>query len=304
MFFFTLIACMKQADNPTPAQDTAMQKEQLYLDLDSEKDNIMAFIKTRGSLNPEDEIVYYWDGFIYNSKFADPESTPVTSYYSDPILRFEGFNIARFEQVSDTEYQMLTREITVYKNLQGKIIDCWSNARIGVSPSEAVPVVHVQNDPVNFYLGAGGYREMGDMIAWNMEVLLSYPSPLDFDEHREFSAGRTYQSVELFDFFSNRSDLENPDLDTVPVYISWSRVGQYLPWMKAGQKDGFLIYHAQGYKVPEGFDGLPEDLKDWTLANAPEYQHPPESAINGSNMTSWRYMDKILTEGTYPVECE
>ena len=91
MFIFALIACMKQAEKPVLTQDTAVEKEQLYLDLDTEEDNITAFIKTRGSLNPDDEIVYYWDGYIYSSKFADPDSPPTTSYYSDPILRFEGF---------------------------------------------------------------------------------------------------------------------------------------------------------------------------------------------------------------------
>ena len=179
-----------------------------------------------------------------------------------------------------------------------------THRKVGVSPSENVRVIHVENDPVNFVLSGSSYRELGDTIAWNMEMFLSYPTPVDFDDYPLYSASRTYQSIELFDFFSQRSDLENPELDTVPVYLSWSRVGQYLPWMNAGQEEGSLVYHAQGYKVLEGFEGLPEDLKEWTMNNAPEYLHAPLQDNWGSNMTSWRYMDKLLNDGTYNAECD
>lgn len=274
------------------------------LDLTDPKDNTKAFIKMRGSLDETEEVVFYWHGYIYNKETADPFATPETSYFSSPILEFEGFNIARFEKLNDTEYQMLSREITVYKNTFGTIIDCFDNNRIGVSPAQFVPVAHVKNDPVNFVVGESYYKELGDIIAWDMDLFLSYPSPLPVDEYPAYSAGNTYQSVEIFDFYSQRSDLEDPTQNSVPVHLTWVRHGQYLPWMQAGQKQGHLIYHAQGYKVPEGYEGLPEELKQWTEDHAPEYKHAPEYAINGPNVTSWRHMKSLLANGEYPSSCQ
>jgi hypothetical protein len=156
---------------------------------------------------------------------------------------------------------------------------------------------------VNFVVGESLYKEMGDLIVWDMDIFLSYTSPLPVDEYPMYSASNTYQSIELFDFYANRSDLEDPNQNSVPVHLSWVRNGQYLPWMQAGQKDGHLIYHAQGYKVLNGWDGLPEELKNWTEENAPEYKHAPEFAINGPNVTSWRYMKQLLDRNQYPDSC-
>ena len=146
---FIVTGCLKEEMSKATEEFVDSAEQEVVtepLDLETYEDNLKAFIKTRGSLNPEEEIVFYWDGYIYKHEFADPEAYPQTSYFSDPILRFEGFNIARFVELSDGEYQMLTREITVYKNLQGKIIDCWNNRKVGVSPSENVRVIHVQNE--------------------------------------------------------------------------------------------------------------------------------------------------------------
>ncbi len=274
------------------------------LDLSDPKDNVKAFIKMRGSLDETEEVVFYWHGYIYNRETVDPFASPDTSYFSSPILAFEGFNIARFEKINDTEYQMLSREITVYKDTFGNISNCFDNYRINVSPAQFVPVAHIKNDPVNFIVGESNYKELGELVAWDMDIFLAYPSPLPVDEYPAYSASNTYQSTELFDFYSHRADLEDPSQNSVPVHLTWVRYGQYLPWMQAGQKEGNLVYHAQGYKVLDGYEGLPEELKQWTEENAPEFKHAPEYAINGPNVTSWRYMKSLLAAGEYPAFCQ
>ena len=297
-----LLACMEN----TEVQESDSQNDEVQiepLDLSDPVDNTKAFAKMRGSLDPEEEVVFYWHGYIYNHEVEDSFAEPVTSYGASPILAFEGYNIARLEKLNDTEYQMISREITVYKNLFGQIIDCFDNFAINVDEPDYVPVVHVQNDPVNFVVGESLYKELGDLIVWDMDIFLSYTSPLPVDDYPMYSASNTYQSIELFDFYANRSDLEDPNQNSVPVHLSWVRNGQYLPWMQAGQKDGHLIYHAQGYKVLDGWDGLPEELKSWTEEHAPEYKHAPEFAINGPNVTSWRYMKKLLDRNQYPDSC-
>ena len=273
------------------------------LDLEVPEENTLAFVKMRGSLDETEEVVFYWHGYIYNQENVGPFEETTTSYFSSPILAFEGYNVARLEKINDTEYQMLSREITVYKNLFGEIIDCFDNYNVNATDPQFVPVVHVKNDPVNFVVGDSHYKEMGDYIVWDMDMFLTYPSPLSVEDYPEFSAGNTYQSIELFDFYSKRSDLENPSLNTVPVHLTWVRHGQYLPWMQVGQKEGRLIYHAQGFKVMNGWDGLPKELKSWTEENAPDFKTAPEATIYGSNTTSWRYMKRLLDNEEYPSSC-
>ena len=301
MFSILLWAC----DDVENHQSTKECADASYeISLEDPKENTEAFVKMRGSLDESQEVVFYWEGYIYNQERFDPLAPPQTSYGASPILAFEGYNIARFEKISDTEYQMLSREITVYKNLFGNITDCFDNFNINVEPPVYVPVVHIQNDPVNFVVGESVYKEFHDLIVWDMDIFLSYPSPLPVDDYPLYSASNTYQSIEMFDFYSKRSDLADPSQKSIPVHLTWVRHGQYLPWMQAGQKEGGLVYHAQGYKVMNGWAGLPEDLKEWTKANAPKFQHAPESTIDGSNVTSWRYMKTLLDHESYPSVCE
>lgn len=283
--------------------DPAGLSEVVPLDLTDADAMAMAFAKTRGSLNPEEEVIYYWTGLMYNRPRSAPEEFAGFDYGS-PMMRFEGFNIARFEPVSPGVFDMVTREINVYQNLNGDIIDCWYNGNIGAENPKPVPVVHVQNDPVNFQISGADAVEMGEHIIFPMEVVISYDSPLPIDDYAIYSAGNTYESTELFNFYTTRTALENPKNNSVPAHISWSRVGQYLPWMQAGQLDGNLVYHAQGMKLENGWDDLPEHLQDWVLEHAPEYRNAPTSIASTRNMTSWRYFKKLVDEGTYTGSCD
>ena len=290
------------SDSAVGFQDTGAV-EKLELDLDDSQANAEHFVRVRGSLDSDQDVFYYWSGYIYDQQDVDPYADAVTSW-RDPILRFDGFNVARFRSLGDGYYDMITRVVSLYRNLRGEIIDCWTNAFLGVEESEYVEVIHIQNDPVNFTVGEVDYVELGDLIAFRMEVPLTYPSPLPVEEYPEYSAGNTYQSTELFNFYTRRSDLENADLESVPAHISWTRVGQYLPWMKMGQRAGKLVYHAQGYKVMDGWEGLPADLREWVESNAPEFAEAPAYLSFGDNMTSWRYFDKLMSEGLYDSACE
>jgi hypothetical protein len=255
----------------------------------------------RGSLNPDDEVVFYWKGHIYAVQDADPFASPISEYPS-PILKFEGFNVARFEPTSDG-IRMISREMSVYRNAFGSIIDCWDNGVLNPVEPALVPVVHVWNDPVNFTLGGGNAQKMGEQVVWTTEVMLRYPSPLPVDEFPEYSAGNTYESAEMFNFYSMNEDLNNPELDSVPVTISWSRVGQFLPWMQMGQTPGKLVYHTFGRKLMGGVDELPEDLKAYVMDKAPQFMEAP-AVDTYPNDTSWRVFKQLVESGDYSPACE
>jgi hypothetical protein len=290
-------------DPPSTAQpeERAIPKASLNLNLNLYQDNLTAWTKTRGSLDPEEEVVFYWHGHIFLDKDADPNG-PAVSDFPGPIMRFEGFNIARFVPVADG-IRMISREIAVYKNLQGEIIDCWYNGVLGTASPAAVPVVHVLNDPVNFTVSGGNPNVMGDKVVWTLEVMLAYPNPLSPATYPLFSAGNTYESSEMFNFYSTLEDINDPDQNSIPVTISWSRVGQLLPWMRAGKTQGKLIYHTYGEKVLDGFDGLPQHLKDYVMEHAPEYSHAPDYDTS-PNTTSWRYFKKLIDSGEYDSSCQ
>ena len=187
---------------------------------------------------------------------------------------------------------MISREVSVYKDLYGNIIDCWDNSVLKPETPQDVPVVHVWNDPVNFTISGGNGVKVGEQVVWTTEVFLNYPSPLPVESISGIFCGNTYQSSEIFKFFSQWEDLNDPTQNSVPVTLTWSRVGQYLPWMQMGQQPGKLVYHTHGFKVMDGFDGLPQALKDFVLERDPKFQFAPDTDVS-PNETSWKVFKKF-----------
>lgn len=299
LLFAALLGCAPEASAPEP--ESPAERPHEPLDLDDPDDNLHGFLKSRGSLDPDEDVVFYWTGTIYLAQDVDPLAAPENDF-PGPILRFEGFNIARFEPVADG-VRMISREIALYQDLQGNVVDCWNNARLGTDDPGMVPVVHVQNDPVNWTLGGGEYEELGGRIVWKTEMQLAYPSPMSVAAYPEYSASNTYQSLEMFNFFAERADLEDPTLDSAPVTISWSRVGQLLPWMRPGQSTDKLVYHTHGAKLLGGYEELPAALRGWVEANAPEYATAPATDAS-PNITSWRWFKSLLDSGAYTPTCD
>lgn len=279
------------------------------LDLRSAKDNLYAWRKTRASLNPQEDVIFYWQGYIYNLQDKDPSRFPSGGYNLDfetPLFKFEGFNVARFAEDGGGGYYMLSREVSVYEDPNtGEILNCWENPLLPGKPSQSV--MHVANDPVNFGVGEVNYTELGDQISFFSDVLLAYRSPLaGQNEFTPFSASDVYQSNELFNFYVNREDLEDTAIQSAPVSISWTRVGQYLPWMQMGDQPGKLIYHVRGYKVIKGLEALPPQLLEWTIDVAgPKFLSSPETVPQGyqPNATTWRVFKEIAEAGAYSPTC-
>ena len=261
------------------------QKKVLY-NLDSAKDNMDAYIKLRASLDVKEEPVFYATGAVYG---YDPEKP------WKHLFDFEMYNIARVEKMgNDSGWRLITREMLVYKDIKtGEILKKWKNPWTG----EEVDVTPVWNDPVNqtflYRSFLVPFERLGNgRICLYNDVTLSYPSPLIKAEYPDNSRSDVYQGAEMFNFFMNEADLQNKKLKTINADISWTRFSDFLPWMKMGARPGNLLYQSRGYKVKRGWDGLPSNLKDFVLANNPEYQHAPETFVK-PNMTSWKYFKKL-----------
>lgn len=279
--FFTLIAL-------AVAITSFAQKKPLY-NLENAKDNMDAYVKMRASLDTSKESVFYATGKVYA---YDPEKPWKV------LFNFEMYNIARMQKMAcDSGWRLVTREMLVYKDPKtNEILKTWKNPWTG----EEVEVIPVWNDPVNQTFAYNSFivpfEKLGNgRVCLYNDVPLSYPSPLKKAEYPSNSRSDVYQGAELFNFFINEADLQNKKLNSVNADISWTRFSDFLPWMKMGALPGNLLYQSRGYKLKNGFDDLPQQLKDFVLANKPEYQFAPR-VFTKPNMTSWKYFKKVMDE--------
>lgn len=258
-------------------------------------DNFESFVRVRGSLDPTQESVYHWTGAIYAQEPEKP---------ARHLFDFEGYNIARTVIDAQGNCQLLTREMAVYRDPKThEILEKWQNPYT----QKRVNVLQVWNDPVNNLLpNQGGLspvdvQDLGDRASYNVDVFLTYPSPLPREAYPDFSQSDTYQGAELFNFYVDKEDLEDPALKSVPAEISWTRLGPWLPWMQMSDRQGQLVYHARGSKLEGGVQDLPRDIHNYVSDREPKFLHAPEQ-WSQPNETSWTYFKKRIDSGAYSVE--
>jgi len=259
-----------------------------------EQADLETFIKIRAALDPHQETVFWWTGRIY--AFIPGQKAQLW-------FDFEGYNIARALPCADG-YALLTREASFYQTPNGgPILEHWTCPLSG----QTVEVIHVWNDPVNQHfprLRADGTPfalplvdlGMGDLCL-PMDVFLAYPSPLPRAQFMRYSAGDLYQGGELFQFFVRQAELADPTCLSVPALLSWTRIGPWLPWMELGDTPGWLIYQCRGKKLSGGYAALPEPVREYVEAHAPQFATAPWEDT-GENETSWTYFLRQLKGGT------
>lgn len=291
VFAFLLLTTALACDSAQKAT-TAAKAQTSTLDLSKPEDNLAAFVKVRGSTNEEEEVFFYASGTIYSF---------ISGERDVPILGFEMYNVGKMKKV-DGGYHLLTREVGFYKDLKsGEIIEKWYNPWI----KDTCEVIQVWNDPVNqkFMLqserGLWGvpFQEHDDRVVMYSDIFLHYPSPLKVAEFPENSASDMYEAAELFQFFFSKKDLNNPALNSIPVEVSWTRVGPFLPWMRMGQRPGNLVYQCRGFKAtgPNAWQKMPAQMREYVLKHHPEFAHAPDT-FQTPNETSWTYFKKLKAQ--------
>ena len=283
---FIMASCTKTTSSE--AEHTG-EVASLNLNLDDPKDNMTAFVKVRGSLTDNEEVIYYANGKIYG--FVEGER-------DKPLMSFHMYNIARTVKTGENTYDLLTNEVLLYTDLEtGEVLETYENPYTG----ETVDVLHVWNSPVNQKFALEGrfgkwgvnHNKYGrDMLCMNADIFLAYPSPLTVKDYPENSQSDLYEASELFQFFFSEKDMNDPDKNSIDCTISWTRIGPWLPWLKMGQRQGNMVYQAAGYKLMEtDYDTMPAVLRDYVMANKPEYRHAP-TEYTSPNETSWTYFKK------------
>ncbi|WP_291724918.1 DUF1838 domain-containing protein [Bernardetia sp.] len=279
------------------------EQAQQSVNLEDDKQNFDAFMRIRSSVegldssNQAKESTYYWEGNIYS--FINGEK-------SKKLMGMKGFSMSRWIK-TDSSRQLLTREVALYTDPKtGEILEKMKNPFLDKN-ADSITVIHVWNNPVNqrfpYYINEKNpeesyvygipYSNLGeDMVCFYADIFLAYPSLITRKEFPNNVQSDLYQGAELFQFFVRKDDVENPMLTDIPATISWTRIGQWLPFMEMGDRDGNLVYQCRGYKILEGFEGLPQDVKGYVLEKQPIFQHAP-TEYTQPNETSWSYFKKV-----------
>jgi hypothetical protein len=201
------------------------------------------------------------------------------------------------DPVKGDGYRSVSREIMMYLDPEtNAVLDTWNNPFTG----EAVAVMHVANDPVNMRAvryeadaGEVSARRYGDMLAFGSEIPLFYDNPLggDFQQY----VGGTYHAMEIFNNFYPAKDLLETNRRVERSILGWTRVAQWLPWMRMGSKPGLMVINATGTSTFDAGE-IPDQLRAVLDERYPTYFQPPPLDDSRENETSWTVFRKALAE--------
>lgn len=266
------------------------------LDISDPEDALKVSRKiTCGTL--EDEIIRYavWEGQGYSRIMGERDRL---------LFKVVGVNTRQCRTVTDPErgdgYRSVSREVMLYLDPEsGEVLRSWTNPWTGVE----VDVMHVANDPVNMREPRFAYSKegvpikvdgkvVGSMFMTTSEVPLFYDNPLGGSYQQ--NVGGKYQAIELFNDYLDAQALLDSDNPVSPrLYLSWSRVSQWLPWMEMVGREGYMIFHTRGFSL-ESVDEMQPVLRAEIESNYPEYLSPPPTDDSRPNETSWTFFKKKL----------
>lgn len=261
------------------------------LDPTNPDDSLIIGRKVGCSTVDGEPITYWWHGNAYSRRQGERDKL---------LFKVEGMNIRACSTVNDPErgegYKLVSRELLLYKDAEtGEVLATWDNPWTG----ETVDVLHVANDPVNFTaykIGRDGKPSTfrGDFLGhrwWQTNTFpLWYPNPLASEYQAEI--GGTYHATEMFNFMGDTESLLDPETTTADVQVGWSRMSDWLPWMKMNGREGIIYMHTAGRKL-DSFDQLSDTMKAEIEKHYPDYDAPPPLDDPRRNETSWIYYKKV-----------
>ena len=252
------------------------------IDIDTPEGALMAMRKIQCSLVDGEPTVYFFEGNAFSRIPGERDRL---------LFSYQAFNVRACVSTPDGGFRIVSREALFYQDPRtGEVVDTWTNPWT----DEDVEVLHVANDPVNNGFAPEGRRgpfslgaTFADGTGWlRFEVPLFYTNPLGGD-YQEYVGG-TYQAIEMFTFFFDAADVASADDDVAEgTTVAWSRVAQWLPWMKMGGRVGYMVFSGAGKRLEGGYADLPADVRSVVEARYPAYTEPPPLDDDRPNATSW-----------------
>lgn len=228
------------------------------IDFKNPRWNRDAWARIQGDVNPENERICYAAGEVIGVRPGEKLK---------PLCGFETFLATRLVPQEDGTIRRLNKEVIYYTDLahdpgSRRMIDSWTNPWT----SEEVRVVHVANDPFNYTISdylilapedfpkdgsqpepkkiplLFPWKKVGNKLVLETDMHLYYPNALQPEKWPRESSGNMAQVSEIFRYWVDIADLENPELTAVPYVGTWTRITPWLPWMLMGQQPGHCMY--------------------------------------------------------------
>ena len=265
--------------------------------------------RIQGDVNPDNERIGYATGDVLG--VVDGQAVK-------PLCGFETFLATRLIPQEDGSYRRLNKEVIFYTDLNPdpgsrRMIDTWKNPYT----DEEVEVVHVANDPFNYTISEWlilapedfpkdgsapkprkfpllfPWRRVGDKLVLQTDMHLYYPNALQPDKWPRESSGKMARVSEIFRYWVDVADVENPELTAVPYVGSWSRITPWLPWMLMGQAQGYCQY-AGIMTGASTWDIVPEHVQEFARERYPHMLSAPTEDY-GPSISSLEYYAKEQT---------
>lgn len=279
---------------------TSATSATMTLDLDDPEDNLKALLKLQADLSGADSLGGF-PGEVWG--WVPGEGNKL-------LFRTYGIGASHIERV-ENGWRFYHRELVYYLDpASGEILKTWVNPYT----TRRVEVMHILNDPVHrFYAIKGGrfsppwpYTVMGDDLVFRISVFSFRDSVLPRLDYPLHSANDKYQAAELWMMNGRISEVMNPDVTSASCVTSWSRVGQWLPFMEMGNRPGFMVYHSDAYKLLGGVSDIPPEILAYTEKHHPKYLESPKTwqslELNqGQESVSKGEIDKRWGDTPYPV---
>lgn len=246
------------------------------------------FIKMRCNTEKATDTILAWSGTSYSIEEQKQQKE---------LFGLYGINLARcwYDEAAGS-WMFTSRELQYYLDLDTNLpLYKFQNPWTG----ETNNVVHVANDPVQFVYGNADapYEVQGGKFAtFTNTVNLFYPNPLYGNStFKPYSWQKGYEGSELFKFFVPLDELENSTATYTPsMHFSWSRISQWLPFMKMDGREGSMLFTATGSRVE--FEDLPSWLQKDITNRLPLYRHAPRCMLDLPDSTSWSYFGEHFSE--------
>jgi hypothetical protein len=258
------------------------------LDPDKPEDALKLQQKFSCSLVEGETTIGWWQGGFFSRVEGEKDRE---------LFKVIGVNVRQCKNYHDPErgpgFRTVSREIMLYLDPEtGEVLKTWTNPWTG----EELEVVHVANDPVNMRKPLYAYDENGKPFKFkgtvkNGRVFVSsayplfYKNPLGGD-YQEYIGG-TYHANEYFNDYAYAEDVFDPEVKRLDrMTLAWTRVANWLPWMKMGDREGVMFTSTVGGRV-KSLEDLPEPLLSELKTNYPLYMTPPPLDDDRPNRTSW-----------------
>ena len=264
----------------------------LQLDLEKPEDNLTAWMKMRGSLESQD--VYFW--------FTGGLDLAVPGQAIRPIVNVETTILRRTQRLAANTWHVTDWEASIYRNPDSdEIVDQVRNPVTG----KMVQPFHYREGPVTLEYSAEHqprlvglptpfeektepfhqrWRQAGDDLWMVKEIYIwGMPQWLDIKQFRDETPETPINVSSITTMKSSLRDVLDPALASVPTEYFYQATSDWLPWMKMGQRPGFVVWHEAGKKI-FSLDDVPSGTRAAIEAIHPQWLNRPVPWEEFTNM--------------------